>query len=40
MPADGLDRAARIATENPYANPRAIAYAGVRELLQRAFDGG
>jgi alcohol dehydrogenase class IV len=40
MPADGLDRAARIATETPYANPRAVDYAGVRALLQRAFDGG
>ena len=40
MPADGLDRAARIATESPYANPRAVDYESVRALLQRAFDGG
>jgi len=39
MPADGLDRAARLATENPYANPRPIDYAGIRELLERAYWG-
>jgi maleylacetate reductase len=39
MPADGLDRAARLATENPYYNPRAIDYAGVRQLLEDAFRG-
>ncbi len=39
MPADGLDRAARLATENPYYNPRPIDYAGVRELLERAYHG-
>jgi alcohol dehydrogenase class IV len=39
MPADGLDRAARLATENPYANPRPIEYAGVRELLEHAYRG-
>jgi maleylacetate reductase len=39
MPADGLDRAARIATERPYANPRPVDYAGIRALLERAFNG-
>jgi alcohol dehydrogenase class IV len=39
MPADGLDRAATLATENPYYNPRAIDYAGVRQLLEDAFRG-
>ena len=39
MPADGLDRAARLATENPYYNPRPIDYAGIRELLERAYWG-
>src|SRR2546426_9080103 len=28
MPADGLDRAARLATENPYYNPRQGGYSG------------
>jgi len=39
MPADGLDRAARLATENPYYNPRPVEYAGVRQLLENAFHG-
>ena len=39
MPADGLDRAARLATENPYANPRPIEYAGVRQLIEDAYHG-
>jgi len=39
MPADGLDRAARLATEQPYANPRPIEYAGVRRLLDDAYRG-
>lgn len=39
MPADGLERAARIATENPYPNPREIAHAGVLSLLADAFAG-
>jgi maleylacetate reductase len=34
-----LDRAADIATRNPYANPRPISRAGIRQLLQQAFDG-
>ena len=39
MPADGLDRAAKLATENPYYNPRPVEYAGVRQLLENAFYG-
>jgi alcohol dehydrogenase class IV len=39
MPADGLDRAAQIAAQNPYYNPRPIEYAGIRELLQHAYEG-
>jgi maleylacetate reductase len=39
MPADGLDRAAKLATSAPYPNPRPLEYAAVRALLQRAFKG-
>lgn len=39
MPADGLDRAAQLATENPYWNPRPIERAGLRELLENAYHG-
>jgi maleylacetate reductase len=39
MPADGLDRAATLATENPYFSPRPIEYRAVRDLLQQAFEG-
>ena len=39
MPADGLDRAAHLATENPYYNPQPIEYAGVRELIEHAYHG-
>jgi maleylacetate reductase len=34
-----LDRAAEIATRNPYANPRPVTRDGIRQLLQQAFDG-
>jgi len=34
-----LDRAAELATANPYWNPRPITRAGVRELLEMAFTG-
>ncbi|OJF92333.1 maleylacetate reductase [Pararhizobium antarcticum] len=34
-----LDRAAAIATENPYWNPRPIDRASIRALLQDAFEG-
>jgi alcohol dehydrogenase class IV len=39
MPADGLERAARLATENQYPNPRPIEIAPIRELLQNAYEG-
>jgi maleylacetate reductase len=39
MPADGLDRAAQLATQNPYYNPRPVDYTGVREILENAFRG-
>jgi maleylacetate reductase len=34
-----LDRASRVATENPYWNPRPIDTASIRDLLQRAWEG-
>lgn len=34
-----LDRAADIATKNPYANPRPVTREGIRHLLQQAYDG-
>jgi maleylacetate reductase len=39
MPADGLDRAADLAGQTPYPNPRALERRALRALLQRAFDG-
>jgi alcohol dehydrogenase class IV len=39
MKADALDDAARLATQNPYYNPRPIEYAAVRQLLQNAWEG-
>ena len=39
MPADGLDRAADLAVQTPYPNPRALERRALRALLQRAFDG-
>jgi alcohol dehydrogenase class IV len=34
-----LERAARIATQAPYPNPRAVEYAPVLELLRDAYSG-
>jgi maleylacetate reductase len=34
-----LERAARIATQAPYPNPRKVEYAPVLELLQNAYEG-
>jgi len=34
-----LDRAAELATQTPYPNPRPLERAAIRELLQRAFEG-
>lgn len=39
MPEDGIERAAELATENPYANPRPVDYAGVKQLLDGAYRG-
>ncbi|MES2815852.1 MAG: maleylacetate reductase [Pseudomonadota bacterium] len=39
LTAKDLDRAADIATRNPYANPRPVTRDGIRHLLQQAFDG-
>jgi maleylacetate reductase len=39
MPAQGLERAARIATESPYPNPRPVEYGGVLSLLNDAYEG-
>jgi len=39
MPADGLERAAELATQNPYANPRPVEYEGVLQLLRNAYGG-
>ena len=39
MPYDGLDRAADMATRNPYWNPRPIEREAVRALLERAWRG-
>ena len=39
MPAEGLDRAADLAVQSPYPNPRPLERAAIRELLQHAFDG-
>jgi maleylacetate reductase len=34
-----LDRAARIATQSPYANPRPVSRDAIRQLLQQAWSG-
>jgi alcohol dehydrogenase class IV len=39
MPAAGLDRAADLAVQTPYPNPRALNREALRALLQRAYDG-
>jgi maleylacetate reductase len=39
MPREELERAARIATESPYPNPRRVEYAGVLSLLDDAYEG-
>jgi maleylacetate reductase len=39
MKAGDLDRAADLAVQNPYYNPRPIDREGIRALLQSAFDG-
>ncbi len=39
MPLDGLDKAADLATTNPYWNPRPIERKAIRELLENAYWG-
>jgi maleylacetate reductase len=39
MPADGLERAAQLAIQNQYPNPRPIELGPIRELLQNAYEG-
>ena len=39
MPQDGIDRAADLAIQNPYWNPRPIERDAIRELLARAWAG-
>ena len=39
MPRDGLERAAGLATENPYYNPRPIGYDAILALLTAAYHG-
>ena len=39
MPEDGLDRAAELATRNPYYNPRPVEKDAIRQLLEDAFHG-
>jgi len=39
LKAADLDKAADIAVQNPYYNPRAVTREGIRALLQDAFEG-
>jgi alcohol dehydrogenase class IV len=39
MPEDGLARAAKIATESPYPNPRPPVYEHVLRVLEDAYHG-
>ena len=39
MPRAGLEKAALLATQNPYYNPRPIRYEDILALLEDAFDG-
>ncbi|MDR3097475.1 MAG: maleylacetate reductase [Paraburkholderia sp.] len=39
MPEQDLDRAAELAAQTPYPNPRPIERAAIRALLQRAYEG-
>jgi maleylacetate reductase len=39
MQAADIEKAARIAVQAPYPNPRKVEYGPVRELLQNAFEG-
>jgi maleylacetate reductase len=39
MPADGLERAADLAVQNQYPNPRPLERKAIRELLENAYTG-
>jgi len=39
MPADGIERAAKLATASPYPNPRNLEYDGVFALIENAWHG-
>ncbi len=39
MPEDGVERAAALAVESPYWNPRPIEREPIRALLERAYRG-
>ncbi|HWI35665.1 MAG TPA: iron-containing alcohol dehydrogenase [Burkholderiales bacterium] len=39
MKRDDLERAAKIAVQTPYPNPRKVEYQGVLELLHNAYEG-
>ena len=39
MPEEGIERAADLATQTPYPNPRPLERAAIRELLQDAYAG-
>jgi alcohol dehydrogenase class IV len=39
MKAEGLDKAAEIATQTPYWNPRPFSRDEIRKVMQNAFDG-
>jgi len=39
MKKDDLERAAKIAVQTPYPNPRKVEYQPVLELLQNAYEG-
>lgn len=39
MPEDGIERAAELATANPYWNPRPFDRDDIRALIQQAFEG-
>jgi alcohol dehydrogenase class IV len=39
MPQDGIERAADIAVQNPYWNPRPIERDAIRDLIARAWAG-
>jgi alcohol dehydrogenase class IV len=39
MPEDGIERAAALATNNPYYNPAPVRVDNIRALLRAAYEG-